>query len=886
MCIIIIVILESQSALGLYFIVLFLVYSFHCLSLHCKVRMFFIPSCFPGCRIIVSLSVLRTLRSVLTGSLGQLGRMTLKVCYMYYTDVFVGQDNIENLKNALDAELKGSELNDDLNALASGLGNFIGYSGGQVNGSGIGKTGSQNSSSYSDKATWEELCEKCQCKSVSKSNSSCKSCSCGSSGSSVCDPKDCCENCDVRKAAKIFLGFIPCLYYALKYLYKQCKVDWKNFEISNKDHSLGRFLVGMGFDLAKLQGKKGSEIFPLLKTLFNGSSNGPLQSLYEKSKKYFTSSSHSHVPSSTPKPKEPLTVRDILLWLSGLPFSKGFKALLDHCKDLCLATGTSKNSVNPENFETSLFNSCFLSPFVLAAIEGSKSDESEGFPPYYSEWKDFSYPEDPSDLLEMLCEYTRKVFPPLKFLCMQCELDKDQGGWKNCAFGRQCAQKFQEISSLAAPSASVPSSSGSCSCPNSKTYLCTAINKDKVHDHCQKGSCLGFGSGPCSSHTSKPGSAPVKCTPCPHHLMRFLIDDSSDSDSKSKALQNFRTPFHSSTVTPMGFSSEKLPKKARWGKDLYHDIYGFCKDGFYPLTRLVQFILCVSRHPPETLGELFAFFVKFGKALNSKPDLSSTFVQWINGEPGFYSGLMLQSALENLYGSHSGDHSPANLFSLSGCHANKASGATCGPYLHPLTEEAYNIFIDKFADTYLSWVCYSAEKFYSEFQKFHKEAEKKFSSSCSHCTSCTKIVECPCALPFLYSQGFTLNSPSGLNCVDAQGTKHGGGGGHAENETGKCTTKSCQDFITQLRLVAEGQPFKDLLKVIDNFLWSIRLPFVYTFLYIWILVISYFYYVQFYKLDLLHIDSHLHLPRSFKILPSTLFSDASSKLKDLSYFTL
>ncbi|KAK1940750.1 hypothetical protein X943_001684, partial [Babesia divergens] len=52
------------------------------------------------------------------------------VCYMYYTDVFVGtKDNINNLNKALKAELKESgltvELN-ELNALASGLGFLAG----------------------------------------------------------------------------------------------------------------------------------------------------------------------------------------------------------------------------------------------------------------------------------------------------------------------------------------------------------------------------------------------------------------------------------------------------------------------------------------------------------------------------------------------------------------------------------------------------------------------------------------------------------------------------------------------------------------------------------------------------------------------------------------
>ncbi|KAK1935280.1 variant erythrocyte surface antigen-1, alpha subunit, partial [Babesia divergens] len=58
--------------------------------------------------------------------------MARMVCCMYYTDVFVGtNNNIDKLNKALDAELKGSVLNDlkdltQLDALASGLGFLAG----------------------------------------------------------------------------------------------------------------------------------------------------------------------------------------------------------------------------------------------------------------------------------------------------------------------------------------------------------------------------------------------------------------------------------------------------------------------------------------------------------------------------------------------------------------------------------------------------------------------------------------------------------------------------------------------------------------------------------------------------------------------------------------
>ncbi|KAK1939107.1 variant erythrocyte surface antigen-1 family protein [Babesia divergens] len=758
--------------------------------------------CSGGEALPSSLSVLGTLRSVLTGSLGPL-RGTRKVCYMYYTDVFVGSGkDIEKLKNALEAVVPDSvDLNKELTALADGLQNFRkeitqgGYS-----------------SSYSDKATWEELCKNCQC----NSNPSRCSCSCPSV-SSVCEPSDCCPNCDVRKAAKIFLGFIPCLYYGLKYLYDKCngKGGWEDLNIANKDYSLGRFLIGMGYDVDKeLNGKTGGEISKLLKTLFNGSPKGPLEKLYNVSKNYFTSRFTSHVPSSDSQPE---TVRDILLWLSGLPFASGFKALLEHCKDLCKPVENSKNSVNPENFETSLFDSCFLSPFVLGAIEGSKSNEEalKGFPPYKSEWQKFLYPSDSSALADMLFEYVRKIYIPLHFLRFQCERNPDQAGWKECYFGQKC--------SVDSGSGSSSSNSG-CKCSGHDKYLCT-----NSHSSCSSSSCS---------------------SPCSHPLQAFLIDGSDSQSSDPKSL--FALP----GTTPMGFS--KLSSTAKSGESLLGILEPFCDSSSTSLTSLVKSLICISRTPPETLGELFGFFQKF----KDPPVFSSKFADYASKEPGRPDGEKFtnafQSALETLKGSsHSSSHSGnshSDLKSLYDC-----STSTCGPYLNSLTGDVYTNFIDNFDETYLSWICYLPK----DFKTLLEEFRKKFSDCCSS-GNCQKIVECPCALPKFYAQGFTFASPNRLN--------------------GK---KSCQNFLDQLKKVLQSNaPLQKLLNAIDEFLWHIRLPFVYAFLYIWILVISYFYYVQFYKLDLLHIDSHLHLPRSFKILPSTLFSDASSKLKDLSYFSL
>ncbi|KAK1932146.1 variant erythrocyte surface antigen-1 family protein [Babesia divergens] len=686
-----------------------------------------------------------------------------------------------------------------------------------------------------------------------------------SSASLASSPED-----EQKNAAKIFLGILPCLYYGLKYLYKQCEGEWNALKISDSTKPLHRFLVGMGFDLAKLDGtKKGSKIFGPLSSLFNGSN--PLQSLYEKSQNYFTSSSSGS--------QDPSTVRQMLLWLYGLRFQKSFPSLVSHCSALCSPFG---NSFHPDAFCYYIHTACFFAPLaVISFIEDSESTVT--LLSSSSDWESFSYPSDSSALADMFFDYIRKIFVALTFLYFQCKNDSGQGGWKDCYFGKDC-----KVDPL--PSSSGSSSSPCCSTsnPSSQGYLCTASgsNKDVHGKHCDPngggGKCINALPGGCSEsgHNTSKGQSGKACTPCPHPLMRFLCD----SDSPFKLPSSFaridfsQTPpaildASSDKFLTMGFSKSNLPEKARQGNSIAPILNLFCGSGTSPLTKLFEFSLFVAMRPPETLIELIAFFLRFRFNLWTGP-LKTEFSQYASMEPGRPSGENLKTAIEKLYdfSGHRGSH-PYDLWSLFGCSSTK--GFTCGQYLFPL----YNVdgvFTKEFCAVYLSYVCHLAPKLKLLLEKFHEEAKGKFSC----CSASCKIVECPCALPFFYSFGFSFWSPNTLNCPGHEG--------HSTGQDQYCTRKTCKNFIAQLGKVLEDpqSTLLSLIAEIESFLWSIRKPFFLFILAFWAFVISYFLYVQLYKLDVLELNSHDHPAWSFKIPPSILFSDASSKLKDLSYFTL
>ncbi|KAK1937961.1 variant erythrocyte surface antigen-1 family protein [Babesia divergens] len=872
--------------------------------------MLFIPSCCPGwLRILVCLSVLGTLRSVLTGSLEPLGG--IMVCYMYYTDVFVGHnDNINNLKSALKAVLKGSVLNDlkdldQLTELADGLEKFIGYSNGKVDGNGIGKSGQGGSyeSSYNSSVKWPDC----------KSGSPCSGCSsCHQSGlSSGSCHGSCCPDCNVKKAAKIFLGFLPALYFGLKIVHERClpqnSSQWPGWEkisiISGKPESaLAKFLFAWGFDSSTLNTSlEASKISSLLSSLFPSGSPGILEKLYDASMEYFskkysgpTSSSFSpslshSVPSSPPKP--PSTVRSMLLWLYGLRFTPGFSSLVLYCSSLCSPFG---NSFHPDAFCYYIHVSCFLLPVsVISVIQCP--DGSDSFLPSPSDWEDFSYPSDTLELFEKFCEYVRKFYIPLSFLRFQCKRVPGQAGWQSCWYGKKCA-----VDSL--PSASSAASTSPCcstSDPSSQGYLCTAFgsNWDVHGKHCDpKGKgCINANGGSCTQGSDKnhnKSQPNANCKPCPHPLQRFLCDGSESQPKNS--VSPFRLPFSfarldfsqtppvilpsSDNFLTMGFSPDKLSPTAKPGSSLGHVLHVFCDDGFYPLARLLEFALYVTLRPPSTLLELFVFFRKFVYSDVFKTE----FPNYASGEPGSPSGENLRIAVQRLFNhtSHSND-----LKSLYDCDGPKGpqnsygSPVTCGKYLFYL----YNvdgIFIPEFCAMYLSWICHLGLKLHAMFQKFYDKAQKKFSKCClsSSPSPCQNIVSCPCVLPFLYKSGFTFWSPKTLSCH---------GSGTHKGQAKDCTMKSCKNFIDQLgKVLEENSPLQKLLDAIDAFLWSIREPFFLFVLAFWILVFAYFIYVQLYKLDILELNSHDHPAWSFKIPPSILFSDASSRLKDLSYFSL
>lgn len=161
---------------------------------------------------------------------------------------------------------------------------------------------------------------------------------------------------------------------------------------------------------------------------------------------------------------------------------------------------------------------------------------------------------------------------------------------------------------------------------------------------------------------------------------------------------------------------------------------------------------------------------------------------------------------------------------------------------------------------YVSWIVYLAPKFYSLLEELKGEFEKCTTCSGQNGHSWEYICRCPCALPILYSYGFTLIDPSQLY------------------------SKSCSAIIEQIKnVLRDKSPLKELITKCDEFLWSIRQMFVFPLCIAWARVILQLIYMFIFQLDILRFRSHW-FSKSSKESPATVFTTKRVKVSKVSYF--
>ncbi|EDO07579.1 variant erythrocyte surface antigen-1 alpha subunit [Babesia bovis T2Bo] len=191
---------------------------------------------------------------------------------------------------------------------------------------------------------------------------------------------------------------------------------------------------------------------------------GPLYKLYILSCAYFTGlqkkTSESATKSTANNPK---TIREILYWLSALPYSEAYKGLLDHCNSaLEKASPTDKKllfyqenrwapiTVHEYNLFAHFQAVTQYCPLVLIGIQGgihsSKSTDNTKEPAIHALYANtecsFTYPTVSIQAYNQVVHYIRALFYQLYFLRKQCAVKVTCGGkWRECRYGQGVVSK-------------------------------------------------------------------------------------------------------------------------------------------------------------------------------------------------------------------------------------------------------------------------------------------------------------------------------------------------------------------------------------------------------------------------------------------------------------
>ncbi|EDO08333.1 variant erythrocyte surface antigen-1 alpha subunit [Babesia bovis T2Bo] len=195
---------------------------------------------------------------------------------------------------------------------------------------------------------------------------------------------------------------------------------------------------------------------------------GAIFKLYILSCAYFTGLQKKSSTQST-APRNPKTIRDILYWLSALPYSPAYPKILIHGKDRLKEVLKKPGETDSTNGETQLkFYQTGLKhpitvdeynlfahfqavtqycPLVLIGIQGGLKGTDKTLEPaihalYANTECNFTYPGVPIQAYNQVVHYIRALFYQLYFLRKQCAVKVTCGGkWRECRYGKDVVSK-------------------------------------------------------------------------------------------------------------------------------------------------------------------------------------------------------------------------------------------------------------------------------------------------------------------------------------------------------------------------------------------------------------------------------------------------------------
>ncbi|CDR71686.1 hypothetical protein, conserved [Babesia bigemina] len=716
---------------------------------------------------------------------------------------------------------------------------------------------------------------------------------------------------DGQNGAKVCLTVFHIIYPALDELDEKSGNSWRSEKI-NKTGNLGAFFADEGYRISYSETEQngeldkdvnGGRVKTLLKNKVTGASVMELlkrwkqeenkknavgqqtddaartQSnyidtivllayLYEQLRTYYDVCHRRHIPN----PVAPTSVYQMLMWLSGLSHNavytdlslNGFEGLfekpekskqsalkdadedsLEEEEDVSL--DAYPNPITVDTLSSNLRDVCGYAETVLTALLGHGHAGGIYACDFNTNSANLSYPSDASKCLDLLMEIVLRLFHQLHFLYKQCTYPMELGGWLNCLYGKGIGGSSWECNKMQCVNQSADQI-GNQTCGQT----CDQHPKCGVKSPLQ--AFLEDGLPAFLSHPYNKSGCKITCSYANHKGIPC------------------KTPIGLTDISTMASHTSSASR-------LYRTLKDFCGNAGSPLTKLCANVTCVLSRPPETLGDMFAFYYTFIKTWGDsgrkhKLDAFNDAVAKAYFDVP-YTELNVYSVLNGSHSSKLAGHTNGDLLSLV---CGTKSPGKCGLYLSSVSNDISGVYSSKHADKYLSWIVYITETFYDLLKKLFDDCNKhcggdkpkcriaKCPSTCTvtkqptksdHADSCKSIANCKTTLPTLCRYGFTIGNPSKLSGKDGVSQK-----------------RTCNDFCKMLgNVVKEGNALHTLAhEIIPEFLFRIRAPFIWLNVALWLLSFLYLLHIMVIRLDLLHIKSHLRSPSSHRIAAQSLLA--------------
>ncbi|GBE59027.1 Extracellular matrix-binding ebh [Babesia ovata] len=705
-----------------------------------------------------------------------------------------------------------------------------------------------------------------------------------------------CREADADKYAKVLLSFIPMTHNALQNLAEKCGSNWRSNKIceftpDGRDNGLGNYLTKCGFKVSPTDGLQegelqnhgdmnGEQIHALLNSpipdvttkmlvdgepLENGINVVDLVALFHNMVCLYLQACHLKVHES---PRHPCTVRDMLSWLAGLQYTLVAEKLADHCKALLNRKCDDNDVPNRDDavmaqcingLPMTIATACSHANSLLIAIQGHGRGFDLAAYPYSVDFANnraqLHYPADPDELLDMLREIVCRLCRVLYFLYAQCcRATSKTKGWRECHYGRQVPSSHWQCNTL-----DKQSTDASHNCPPTSTL------QSFLTDSCPN----------LLPHRLTVVDSAIECANCPVNLPGQQC------------------------LTPLGFWDIGLAASVeRTGRELAKCLGRLCSDADACLFQLCRTLCLLCPSAPRSLGDVFSLFSQMLRMWDTESSRwayshHESYLTHLNDDAingffplrtelhGSYQNAHLTDALQALAGH---DHENSEHSALSSLSAKSPCQAPsgCAPFLQPLSLHSNHTFPQKHAQLYISWVVWLAWQFWDLLQQL-LEALNNIDCTAHGCATCPcypdnhghkdachcpSLVECGGPLPTLYRYGLTYRN---AHILVAGSQK-----------------MRCSDLNGQLTKALHSKHFANLFHQIDQLLWHIRMPFLFTITSLWLIATLYIAHSLLYRMDVLRIRSHLLTTRASHLIDVKALLAGSRRMlslyRDVDYF--